>query len=179
MTYTPDVIVPKWVRELDKSKCVQGRVYNIYECRTCILPNEADQKRKGRKSTKMKNGVVTAFTRCACWERKPILMKYKKCCCCGTEVYGIKIQDGRCNRCTRLTKYKNYKYIDTEPMEKILELYKFYRMGKSIESNKDLSKDSKWDCLNRCKCLESCFIPGGSSIKLGCVDCPQYIKTCL
>lgn len=179
--YTPSLIVPKWVRDLDKSKCVPGRVYNIYKCKTCLLHHKSDMLRKGRRVSKMVNGKGTLITRCACGIQMPFLMKYKKCPCCGVPVYGTKIIDGLCAKCALKNRYMDFLYEDeTIPqIEPIPILFKFYRMGKPVYSTKNLAKDNKWDCKNRCECLEAVFNPDGNSAKLGCTGCKRYIKTCL
>jgi len=184
MTYVSDLVVPEWVKNLDKSKCIPGKVYNIYECKNCMLEHYGDMKRRKRKICKAVNGKVESITRCSCAERSTFLMKYKKCFVCHGDVYGTRISIGICKSCANSHKYEhmNVSFFKAKGLYNPIEipmLFESYRLGKLIQSKKDITKDNLWDCLNRGKCLESCFVPGGSNVKLGCTDCPDYIKTCI
>ncbi len=166
--------IPNWILDLDKTEYNDGRVYNIYQCGTCILNHYSDSRRKGRFRIILVKGKEVKLTQCACDERLPFVIKYKKCFWCGKEVYGINIIRGKCDNCKNDPKYKNMPKPTFSKTKTINEPKTYYRMNKPIESLTDIQDPNKYNCINRNNCLEITKKPGGSRVMLGCCDCPDY-----
>lgn len=155
---------PRWVGEVNLSNCENGKVYNIYQCRTCILENKTDKARPKRKKTIHIPGYKKKQFVEICFCELPLLIKYKKCTC-GQEYWGFFLREHpTCKTCGTFT---NSDYIKKKKWYRLTDFY--------IASEEDLSDKNKWDCINRNTCLE-CTFDSGSKKGLACKDCPHYEK---
>jgi len=160
---------PAWVGEIDLSHCEKGLVYNIYQCRKCILEYKQDQARPKRKWALLlpgnkKRQVVEA---CNCPEPTPLLIKFKKCNC-NAEYWGFYLREKEtCKLCGAFV---------LNDMSKEIDYYRLNEMYK--QTTEDLSDSHKWDCLNRNFCLDMCK-KEGSRRGLACKDCPFYDQATL
>jgi len=158
---------PAWVGDIDLTKCKDGLVYQIYQCRKCIIEFKEDKARENRKKylllpgNKKKQMVEV----CTCENPTPFLIKYKRCKC-GAEFWGFYLRENpTCRICSKFSE-------SSEPEKGT----KYYRLGKFYKQTEDdLSSSETWDCLNRNICLES-MKHQGSSKMLACLDCPYYEK---
>ena len=152
---------PNWVGEIDLSGCIPGLVYNIYQCRECILEYKEDQARSGRKKSLKIPGYKKPQVVEACKHREPLLIKYKKCTC-GQEFWGFYLREkSTCKHCGAFKGATGFRYY---------RLGEFYTM-----TDKDLSDEDRWDCINRGICLEVTKVKG-SRKAIACQDCPDYDK---
>ena len=156
---------PNWVGDIDLSFCEPGLVYNIYQCRKCILEYKEDQARSCRKKSVKIPGLKKKQVVEVCQCREPLLIKYKKCPC-GQEYWGFYLRENKtCKECgaydlNNMSKGRNY-----------------YRLGQFYKySSIDISDPERWDCLSRKFCLEVTFVHG-SKKGIGCLDCPDYEKS--
>ena len=155
---------PKWVGEIDISKCLPGKVYLIYNCLKCIIERKEDEKRQGRNKliSKTKNGKSIFAP--ICIHKEPILIKYKKCSC-GSEYWGTFLRESlTCQNCSVLASKEKETYKE------------YYRLNSFIiKTKEDLSDPLKWDCTHRDFCLE-CTYKNGAKKGIACKDCPEYKK---
>ena len=155
---------PGGVPNIDLSWCINGLVYNIYQCGICIYEHKEDLTRKPRikiiKIGKKKKQIPVCTD-----HKKPLLIKYKKCPC-GQEYWGFFLKGGpTCKLCSSFSLNNVTETIDR----------KYYRLGEFLEeTDNDLSDENRWNCRHRSLCLE-CTYKQGSKKAIACKDCPHYI----
>jgi hypothetical protein len=154
---------PNWVGEADISKCIPGKVYNIYACRQCIFELKEDRDRPQRKKAIHIPGYTKKQIVEVCPHREPLLIKYKKCPECGQTYWGFYLRESA--TCKLCGLYSDESSPKERAYYRLKELYKT-----TIE---DLSDPDRWNCVNRDFCLE-CTYHGGSRKGIACKDCPDY-----
>ena len=154
---------PVWVGDLPLIQPEPGLVYNIYQCRECVIDMTTDMTRSQRKRSILLPGDTKKTINVVCAKHKePLLIKFKRCIC-GAEYWGFYLHShSTCKECGKYVEYENTKTKD------------WYRLRQYIKTtSEDLSDKDKWDCINRNLCLECTFVSGYKRA-IACKDCPEY-----